>query len=220
MPPRKSRDIPWPTIKAPMMDKAGRDASRAAAMANRPSNTRDEPIWVFAYGSLIWNPDFEPARARHAIVQDYHRSFCFWTMVARGTRERPGLGLALEAKAGAACRGVALQVDPATQDADLEKLWAREMFSGVYRPTWVRLTPTDGDDDPITAITFVADPGHPQYCPPLTVGQKAEIIAGASGQFGPCVDYLENVVQHLIEAGEPDPELEALLQATRAIDHP
>lgn len=204
-----------------MLDQAGRDASRAATMAERPTGARKGPVWVFAYGSLIWNPCFEPARERHAVVHGYHRSFCFWTMVARGTRERPGLGLALEAKEGASCRGVALQVDPATQEADLEKLWAREMFSGVYRPTWVDLLPTegdtDGDDGPVSAITFVADPGHPQYCPPLSVAQKAEIIAGASGQFGPCVDYLENVVQHLAEAGEPDPELEELLTAARAL---
>ena len=213
MPPAAHSDIPWPTFKAPLLDKAGRDASRNAAMADRPSG----PVWVFAYGSLIWNPSFEPAATRHAAVTGYHRSFCFWTMVARGTRQRPGLGLALEAKGGATCRGVALQVASATETADLEALWAREMYSGVYRPTWVDLQPTDEPGDSFAALTFVADPGHPQYCPPLTIAQKAEIIAGASGQFGPCIDYLENVVSHLADAGEPDEELEELLAAARAV---
>ena len=211
-------EIPWPSGRPQVLTDAGRSASRAATMAQRPAG----PVWVFGYGSLIWNPGFEPAASRHAVLGGYRRAFCFWTMAARGTPERPGLGLALEARADACCRGIALRIDTATEAQDLEKLWGREMYSGVYRPTWVSLTPTaaiggEKETTPFIALTFIADSSHPQYCPPLSDAQKARIIAGASGSFGPCADYLENIVEHLAEAGEPDAELEALLALVRRI---
>ena len=211
-------DIPWPTGRAAPLDAVALAASRAAAMERRPAG----PLWVFGYGSLIWNPAFEPAERRRAVLHGYRRAFCFWTVSARGTPERPGLGLGLEARPGARCGGVALRIAGATEAADLERLWAREMYSAVYRPAWVPLlpagTPDETDPAPIAALAFVADPDHPQYCPPLSEIQKARIVAGASGQFGSCRDYLENIVDHLAEAGEPDGELEALLRRVREIE--
>ncbi|MDE0704411.1 MAG: gamma-glutamylcyclotransferase [Rhodospirillaceae bacterium] len=211
-------DIPWPTARAQPLDAAALAASRAAAMTQRPAG----PVWVFGYGSLIWNPAFEPAERRRAVLHGYRRAFCFWTMSARGTPERPGLGLGLEAAPGAACRGVALRIGAASETADLERLWAREMYSAVYRPAWVPLLPAETsegpDPAPFTALAFVADPGHPQYCPPLSDAQKARIVAGAAGKFGPCADYLADMVAHLAESGEPDGELEALLRRVREIE--
>ena len=211
-------DIPWPTVRAQPLDASALAESRAAAMAQRPAG----PVWVFGYGSLIWNPAFEPAERRRAILHGYRRAFCFWTVSARGTPERPGLGLGLEAAPGAACRGVALRIADRTEAADLETLWAREMYSAVYRPVWAPLYPVETragqDPAPFAALAFVADPGHPQYCPPLSDAQKARIVAGASGQFGSCADYLATMVAHLAEAGEPDGELGALLQRVREIE--
>ena len=212
-------DIPWPSGRPRVLNEAELVASREAAMRQRPAG----PVWVFGYGSLIWNPAFAPAARRRALLRGYRRAFCFWTVSARGTPERPGLGLGLEASAGACCRGVALRIAGGTEAADLETLWAREMYSAVYRPTWVSLIPTAtirGEEEiaPFVALTFIADSSHPQYCPPLSDAQKARIIAGASGSFGPCADYLENIVEHLAEAGEPDAELEALLGRVRRLD--
>lgn len=215
---REHDDIPWPTVRAQPLDAAALAASRAAAMAQRP----DGPVWVFGYGSLIWNPAFEPAERRRAVLYGYRRAFCFWTVSARGTPERPGLGLGLEAAPGAACRGVALRIAGATEAADLERLWAREMYSAVYRPVWVPLhpagTPDGPDPAPLTALAFVIDPAHPQYCPPLDPDRQARIIAGAAGKFGACADYLAEMVAHLAEAGEPDAELEALLEKVRKLE--
>lgn len=212
-----SDGIPWPAAQAQPLDAAALAASRAAAMRHRPAG----PVWVFGYGSLIWNSAFAPAERRRAVLHGYRRAFCFWTVSARGTPERPGLGLGLEAAPGACCRGVALRIAAATETADLERLWAREMYSAVYRPVWVPLlpagTPEGPDPAPFTALAFVADPAHPQYCPPLSQMQQARIIAGASGQFGRCSDYLATMVAHLDEAGEPDAELEALLERVRQV---
>ena len=130
-------DIPWPAGRAEPLDATALAASRAAAMARRPAG----PVWVFGYGSLIWNPAFEPAERRRAVLHGYRRAFCFWTVSARGTPERPGLGLGLEAAPGARCGGVALRIAGATEAADIERLWAREMYTAVYRPAWVPLHP-------------------------------------------------------------------------------
>ncbi len=35
-----------------------------------------EPVWVFAYGSLMWNPEIAFAEARPGFLHGYHRSFC------------------------------------------------------------------------------------------------------------------------------------------------
>ena len=219
-----SDDIPWPAGRAQPLNEAELVASREAAMKQRPAG----PVWVFGYGSLIWNPAFAPAARRHAILRGYRRAFCFWTVSARGTPERPGLGLGLEASAGACCRGVALRIADGTEAADLETLWAREMYSAVYRPAWMTVEPSpearagevrDGSElASFAVLAFVADPDHPQYCPPLSEAQKARIIAGAAGKFGRCADYLENVVVHLAEACEPDAELEALLEKVRELE--
>ena len=125
-------DIPWPAGRADPLDATALAASCAAAMARRPAG----PVWVFGYGSLIWNPVFAPAERRRAVLHDFRRAFCFWTVSARGTPERPGLGLGLEAAPGARCGGVALKIDGATETADIERLWAREMYTAVYRPAW------------------------------------------------------------------------------------
>ncbi len=206
-------DIPWPNCNVPVLNEADRDASLLAILAQRPSG----PFWVFAYGSLIWKPAFEPAQTRHATLFGYRRSFCFWTMVARGTPERPGLGLALEKKSGAHCRGVAMKVDEAREASDLKTLWRREMYSGVYQPTWVTLETLDDTPSTFPAMTFVAEPSHPQFCPSLSDEQRAHVIAGAHGRHGTCTDYLQNVVDHLREVGDPDSGLENLLAAVRRL---
>ena len=52
-------------------------------------------IWVFGYGSLIWDPRFEPAETRAATLRGCRRSFCFDPRPS--SPERPGLGLAIDA---------------------------------------------------------------------------------------------------------------------------
>ncbi|MEQ8701351.1 MAG: gamma-glutamylcyclotransferase [Bauldia litoralis] len=209
--------IPWPEIRFAPLSDAVREASREEAFARRPA---EGPVWVFAYGSLMWRPCFEAAERRTGTIAGYRRSFCFWTMVSRGTPDRPGLGLGLEEAAAARCHGVVYRLAEATLDADLVALWDREMFGGVYRPHWVDvvLDQPDGAGRSATpALTFVAAPDHPQYCPPLTLGQRAEIIAGAAGKDGHCADYLEDTVRHLADFGAVEADIAALCEKVRAL---
>ena len=62
-----------------------------------------EPVWIFAYGSLMWDREFPRIAAERALLYGYHRRFCLYSYDYRGTRTRPGLTLGLDR--GGACRG-------------------------------------------------------------------------------------------------------------------
>ena len=166
------------------------------------------PIRIFAYGSLIWDPCFSFETVETAHLDGYRRAFNFWSLMSRGTPERPGLGLGLER--GGACRGVLYRLAGPSLDADLETLWAREMHSAVYDPQWVRVQTAAGA---CHAITFVTNTGHGQYAGSLSVDATARIIAGACGERGPCRDYLASTVAALARHGIDDPALRERLRS-------
>src|SRR5260370_23609444 len=69
-----------------------------------------EPVWLFAYGSVMWNPEFAFPEARPGFLYGYHRSFCLYSRAYRRTPERPGLVLGLDR--GGACPGIASRLPP------------------------------------------------------------------------------------------------------------
>lgn len=197
------------------------EAESTALIAETLAGAPDpEHFWVFAYGSLIWRPCFEPTDQLTASVDGLRRSFCFWTVITRGSPDRPGLGMGLVESEGR-CTGVLQRMNPETSEADFEALWEREMLSGVYRPTWI-----DAKADlpsgvrPIRALTFVVDPMHPQCADDLTHEEAVAIIATASGRSGPCSDYLIRMVDALDRLGIDDPEMRALHEEVCAFSPP
>jgi cation transport protein ChaC len=159
-------------------------------------------LWVFAYGSLMWNPDFPHAEVRPALLRGYHRSFCIWSGRYRGTPEHPGLVLGLDR--GGACRGIAYRVGTADVEEALRLLWAREMRRLTYRPRVVNVT---HDAAVVAALTFTADPRRPSYAGRLTDAQAAARIARSVGERGPNIDYLASTLRHLDELGVRDDRL-------------
>jgi len=149
-------------------------------------------LWVFAAGSLIWDPRFEPDETRTATLLEYRRAFSFWTIRARGSFERPGLGLALEP--GGTCAGVVFRVPQAGRDEILDALWRREMSGGVYVPTWAEAETSAGT---VWALGFVANRDHQNYAGQLPVEMSARIIATALGTRGTCHEYLSLLVEAL-----------------------
>ena len=93
-------------------------ASLAQALAQRPANA---DWWVFAYGSLLWNPLFPFEDAHPALLRGFHRRFCLWSLGSRGTVDRPGLVLGLDR--GGSCRGVVYRL-PARRAAKVDPLVA------------------------------------------------------------------------------------------------
>jgi cation transport protein ChaC len=164
--------------------------------------------WIFAYGSLMWNPALEYAESLPCKVEGWHRSFCFWTPMGRGTPELPGLMLALER--GGACEGIAYRLAPEQLKSELAVLWNREMLVGAYRPQWVPTKLRDGRI--VTAVTFEVDPEHSQYCCDLPIEKQAHHMAFAEGRRGTCRDYLANTAAHARALGIHDPYIEDMVE--------
>ena len=184
-------------------------ASLAATLKCKPSGS---DWWVFAYGSLLWNPLFPFEDARPAKLSGRHRRFCLWSLASRGTSNQPGLVLGLDR--GGSCQGVAYRLPAKSAHEELKLLWRREMVLGAYNPLWVTLRCVA---KPLVALTFVVDRAHRQYAGKLSFGEQADVIASACGAFGSSADYLERTRVALVTHGIIDPYLERLarLVATR-----
>lgn len=168
----------------------------------------DQECWVFAYGSLLWNPVFHPVEAKPGTLHGYHRRFCFWIHAGRACPQHPGLMMGL--MPGGTCRGMLLRIAPDEAERELSLLWKREMVIGSYQP---RLLPVRTADGPVHAITFLANPKHPTFAGGLDPARVAAAIAGASGPMGRNRDYLHRTVEALRGLGIPDSGLERLAGA-------
>ncbi len=172
-------------------------------------------MWVFGYGSLLWNPGFEVAESVVGTLPRYGRSFCMRSIHHRGTVEDPGLVLALDQQPDAACVGMALRVVPGLEAKTLTYLRERELISSAYLERELDVTLNDGRT--VTAVTYVIDESHVQYCGGLPLEEQAQIIARAVGGRGPNTEYLYNTADHLRSVGLDDPQLEWLTTRVRSI---
>jgi len=171
-------------------------------------------MWVFGYGSLLWNPGFEVAEMRVATLEGYARSFCMSSIHHRGTVERPGLVLALDEGPGA-CRGMAMRVAPGQEEPTLSYLRERELISSAYLEKTLHVSFQVGGT--AQALVYVIDPHHVQYCGGLPLEEQAQIIAHAVGDRGANTEYLYNTADHLHEIGLHDPDLDWLAERVRAL---
>ncbi len=175
----------------------------------------DDQLWIFGYGSLMWDPGFACAERAVATLYGYQRGFLMRSIHHRGTPEHPGLVLALDAARGAACTGLALRVTPGTQAQALRDLRARELVSYAYRETRLPVHLTDGRV--VEAVTYVIDRAHPQYTGPLPLPEQARIIATARGRRGDNSEYLFNTHAHLQKLGIEDIEIARLARQVRTL---
>ncbi len=176
---------------------------------------QDTALWVFGYGSLIWHPGFPVAEQAIARLDGWQRSFCMRSIHHRGTEAAPGLVLALDARPGAVCDGVAFRVEPGAEADTLAALRERELISSAYLETRQAVRLRDGRG--VSALTFVIDPDHVQYCGGLPLEEQAAIIAAATGGRGPNRDYLYNTAEHLDAIGIADADLSWLAERVRAL---
>jgi glutathione-specific gamma-glutamylcyclotransferase len=173
-------------------------------------------LWVFGYGSLMWDPGFEYIRSQPALLRGYHRAFCVSSTRYRGTPERPGLVLGLDR--GGSCRGIAFLVSNEKVDGVLHALWEREMNGRVYTPRVIRIDLAEGEKT--CALTFVADRACDGYTGRLEVDEMARTIADCSGARGPNADYLFNTLRHLDALGIRERRMDELRRAVQALQKP
>lgn len=201
---RKAMQAFHPDVRL-LSDQAVR-ASLDTTLRARPAwaASRDG-LWLFAYGSLLWNPCVAVAQRHRARLYGFHRDFRLRLTYGRGSPEAPGLMLGLVS--GGSCLGVALQVAGSDPLHELYLVWRREMLTGVYRPRWVRLRSAAGT---LAAVAFVVNPAHRCYCRRLEEGETVRLLATGHGLLGSSAAYLGNTVRHLDEQGIHDRRLRRL----------
>ena len=165
-------------------------------------------LWVFGYGSLMWNPGFAFIERKQAVMHGFHRSLCMYSYMYRGTPERPGLVLGLDR--GGACHGVAFRVAPGAWAEALAYLRAREQVTMMYREVTRRARLVHEEGSAVEALTYVVDRNHAQYAGRLDHAVQMRHILQGHGQSGSCRDYVLNTVAHLRELGIRDRPLERL----------
>ncbi len=171
-------------------------------------------LWVFGYGSLLWDPGFVPVRQVKACLHDYHRSFCMLSIHHRGTEDHPGLVLALDKDPGGRCTGVAFEVAPEDEVRVLQELRARELISSAYYEDTVELVTDEGET--IKALAYIINRDHEQYCQ-FDLEKQAQMIATAVGGRGPNTEYLYNTAAHLNEMQIKDTDMAWLVTRVRAL---
>lgn len=200
---RAFRPVPEPEVPIEgwhRLTEAEIEAEAQALLSRRPEG----PLWVFAYGSLLWKPAFEPAARLVAVAPGWHRQFCIEIKGFRGTPEAPGLMMAL--MPGGSCTGVALMAAEPQEQAAAVGLVTREM---PYRELlgsdrWIRLRTPEG---PLTALVFYANARSERWRPNLPLPVVAATMARACGYAGSCAEYLRNTITSLEEHGVSDRNL-------------
>lgn len=188
------------------------DAERAASLAATLAHSRArQPVWVFAYGSLIWKPGFPFAERRIGTLHGYHRQFCLLIKRFRGSPDAPGLMLGLER--GGICRGVVHRLTEHERDGALRTIWAREILTAAYVPRWVDIQ-TGGAT--VRGIAFTINRTHERYTGRLSDEAVADALATACGHVGSCAEYLLETVAHLEELGIRDRRLWRLQEMVAA----
>ena len=166
--------------------------------------------WVFGYASLLARPEFDAEEHRPALLRGWHRALRMRSRVNRGTPEFPGLVFAL--LPGGACRGAVYRLHPARAEAELDRLWAREMPTGVYD---ARLMPCQTSAGPVLALGFTLARSNPACLPRLADAEMLHILRHARGRYGTTLEYLAETAVALRERGVHDSEIERLMALAR-----
>lgn len=185
--------------RIPMTDQ---DVEALSKKLHRESG--DAPLWVFAYGSLIWKPDFDAVDWRYGRLQGWHRSFCLRLTRWRGTQSQPGLMLAL--RRGGSCNGIAFRLSDEERLAQIQRMIRREI-SSISDASSIRWVSVDTPEGPVRALTFWAGPRGERVLDGLPLEVVAHTLARACGHIGSCAEYLYLTVKHLEEKGIRDRNL-------------
>ena len=196
---RVAREVPetWPSWHAEPSE-----AEWDAMVDDKLAELGPGPFWIFAYGSLIWNPGFDHVEARRGLVHGWRRSFCIHMTYWRGTPDEPGLMLALDR--GGSCTGMVYRLPDDDTRGRMRRILKREIDSAYALPwlRWLNIRTAEGN---IRALTF--------YCAPsegdadlvrLSRAEQARMLARAVGHKGSCAEYLYNTVDHLEAHGIHD----------------
>lgn len=183
--------------------------TRAAGVLHVPPSG---DVWLFAYGSLMWNAAFDFAERRPAQIRGWHRSFCVLSTVYRGTPEKPGLALGLDR--GGACNGIAFRISEAQRTGSLAAIAEQELQEEIYICRDVRIATGSG---PVAGQALTVNRTDTLYAGRLSPDETARRIATCEGERGPNIDYLRNTVAHLEDMNIRDRGLSLILRLAEGL---
>lgn len=198
------RDVPGLTL----WDEERLEASMREAIAQRPPG---HAVWLFAYGSLIWNPLFHFVESCPGTLDGWRRSFCMRLIAGRGCVQRPGRMMSLVP--GGWTQGLALRMDESNLEEELRIVWRREMLSGSYVPLWAPVQLQDGRE--VQAILFTANPDCPLHETDDRLETVLPLIAAAQGPLGSNREYVLKLDEALRQHGLQDPFIQELAAGLR-----
>lgn len=207
------RDLDADAVAAGRPDWRLSDEEREASRFEVLKGREGKDLWVFAYGSLIWDPGVWFAEARRASASGFRRRFCMHLDGGRGSAERPGLMCSLDRAEGETCEGIALRIAAPLVEEETRLMWMREMLAGSYIADFIPLETPQG---PVEALAFLVRRDHDRYID-LPDGEAAKRIAFAEGVLGTNFEYLASLIAHLETLGVHDPQMAALHEACRAL---
>ncbi len=179
-----------------------RRASRNATLAGHEGD-----LWVFAYGSLMWNPALRFDKVLRAHAPGHARAFILRDIYGgRGTQDAPGLMAALDV--GQGCDGLVFRVPEAIIAEETDVLWAREFVGPGYVPQLIETETTWGT---IPALTFLADHSSVIMAPDITRAEQIRYVATGEGFMGSSLDYLRGIKEQFDVLGIVDPNVDDLL---------
>ncbi len=168
-----------------------------------------EPFYIFAYGSLIWRPDFLYEQALRASVQGYERRFWQASHDHRGTPQLPGRVVTMVAMPDGQCEGIAYRLPSLGREAILHALDEREQDG--YERTWVNVL-AEHNADSFRAVTWMASPGNPSWVGEESLVAVARLIANRHGPSGSNREYLMRLHLAFGELGISDRYIEQLVE--------
>lgn len=192
-----------------IISEEAREASRKDIL---DQHVPGQSLWVFGYGSLMWNPAIHVSESLPARLEGYSRRFAMRLAFGRAMPDKPGLMLCLVP--GGECHGIAHRIAPDSVESETRILWMREMLSGAYTPTWVDL---DLGASHVRGIAFIINQSHPRYAPDIALEEKAARIAIAEGHLGSNRDYLFRTASALADAGLNDEYIIELAERVRTL---
>ncbi|WP_162918408.1 gamma-glutamylcyclotransferase [Taklimakanibacter deserti] len=167
----------------------------------------DGPLWVFAYGSLLWSPAFN-AEARHlAEAKGWRREFCMEIRRWRGSPEQPGLMMGL--RKGGTCSGVVLQLAHDDRRGQLVRLLRREVDTDEDLQS-VRWIEADTSLGKVRALACWAEPVRSRMFVEKSIEEQAHMLARACGFGGSGAAYLHRTMTSLAGLGIADDYLTTL----------
>lgn len=159
-------------------------------------------VWLFAYGSLIFKPDFEFIEVRPARIHGWVRRFWQGSHDHRGTPAAPGRVVTLVPQADQVCDGLAYRVTPTVFD----QLDHRE--KNGYLRMQLPLEFSDGSSS--AGLVYIADADNAAYLGPATEPAIAQHIAAASGPSGTNRAYVLQLAAALRSLGKRDDHVFAI----------